>query len=52
MPLSKGKKPKDDIVKHIATEVRGVPAETSSGDSVIDSGEIKAKAVNKKVQWV
>ena len=41
-------KPKDDIVKHIATEVRGVSAEASSGDSVIDSGEIKAKAVKKK----
>ena len=41
-------KPKADIVKHIATEVRGVSAEASSGDSVIDSGEIKAKAVKKK----
>ena len=39
-------KPKDDIVKHIETEVRGIPAETSSSDSVIDSGEIKAK-INK-----
>ena len=46
-------KPKDDIVKHIETEVRGIPAETSSSDSVIDSGEIKAtpapKAKAKKV---
>lgn len=41
-------KPKDDIVKHIATEVRGIPAETSSSNSIIDSGEIKAKAVKKK----
>ena len=41
-------KPKDDIVKHIETEVRGIPAETSSSDSVIDSGEIKANAVKKK----
>ena len=39
-------KPKDDIVKHIETEVRGIPAETSSSDSVIDSGEIQAK-INK-----
>ena len=36
------KKPKDDIVKHIETEVRGVSAETGSGDSIIDSGQIKA----------
>ena len=35
-------KPKDDIVKHIETEVRGVSAETSGGDSIIDSGKIKA----------
>ena len=46
--LIERQKPKDDIVKHIATEVRGVSAEASSGDSVIDSGEIKAKAVKKK----
>ena len=35
-------KPKDDIVKHIETEVRGIPAETSSSNSIIDSGKIKA----------
>jgi hypothetical protein len=35
-------KPKDDIVKHIETEVRGVSAETSSSNSIIDSGKIKA----------
>jgi hypothetical protein len=33
----------DDIIKHIEVEERGVPAETISSDSVIDSGEIKAK---------
>lgn len=38
----------NDIVKHIETEKRGVPAETVSSDSVIDSGEIKVKAVKKK----
>jgi len=36
-------KPKDNIEKHIEVEERGVPAETISSDSVIDSGEIKAK---------
>ena len=39
--LIERQKPKDDIVKHIETEIRGVPAETSSSDSVIDSGETK-----------
>jgi len=33
----------DDIIKHIEVEERGVSAETISSDSVIDSGEIKAK---------
>jgi hypothetical protein len=33
----------NNIVKHVEVEERGVPAETISGDSVIDSGEIKAK---------
>lgn len=46
--LIERQKPKDDIVKHIATEVRGIPAETSGSDSVIDSGKIKVKAVKKK----
>jgi hypothetical protein len=38
------------VVKHIEVEKRGVPAETSGGDSIIDSGEIKAKPkkVSKK----
>ena len=40
-------KPKDDIVKHIETEVRGIPAETSSGNSIIDSGKIKATPAPK-----
>ena len=40
-------KPKDDIVKHIETEVRGVSAETSSGNSIIDSGKIKATPAPK-----
>lgn len=41
-------KSEEDIVKHIETEERGVPAETSGSDSVIDSGEIKAKPAAKK----
>ena len=40
-------KPKDDIVKHIETEVRGVSAETSSSNSIIDSGKIKATPAPK-----
>ena len=40
-------KSENDIVKHIKTEERGVPAETVSSDSVIDSGEIKA-TIKKK----
>lgn len=40
-------KSENDIVKHIKTEERGVPAETVSSDSVIDSGEIKAKIKKK-----
>ena len=40
--LIERQKPKDDIVKHIETEIRGVPAETSSSDSAINSGETKA----------
>lgn len=36
-------KSEDDIVKHIEVEERGVPAEASDGDSVIDSGKIEAK---------
>ena len=39
----------NDIVKHIETEKRGVPAETVSSDSVIDSGEIKATIKKKPV---
>lgn len=45
--LIKRQKPKDDIVKHIETEVRGIPAETSSSDSIIDSGKIKATPTPK-----
>lgn len=37
----------NNIVKHVEVEERGVPAETSGGDSVIDSGEIKA-TIKKK----
>ena len=49
--LIERQKPKDDIVKHIETEIRGVPAETSSSDSAINSGEIKAVSKPKaKVQ--
>ena len=45
--LIERQKPKDDIVKHIETEVRGVPAEASSGNSIIDSGKIKATPAPK-----
>ena len=45
--LIKRQKPKDEIVKHIETEVRGIPAETSSSDSIIDSGKIKATPTPK-----
>ena len=45
--LIERQKPKDDIVKHIETEIRGIPAETSSSDSVIDSGKIKATPTPK-----
>ena len=41
-------KSENDIVKHIKTEERGIPAETVSSDSVIDSGEIKAKPAKAK----
>lgn len=40
----------NDIVKHIKVEARGVPAETVSSDSVIDSGEIKAKPKTPKIK--
>jgi len=33
----------NNIVKHIEAEVGGVSPETSSSDSVIDSGEVEAK---------
>tara|TARA_R100001480_G_scaffold5630_2_gene12582 strand:- start:460 stop:750 length:291 start_codon:yes stop_codon:yes gene_type:complete len=45
--LIERQKPKEDIVKHIETEVRGIPAETSGSDSVIDSGKIKATPATK-----
>lgn len=41
-------KSENDIVKHIKTEERRVPAETVSSDSVIESGEIKAKPAKAK----
>ena len=41
-------KPKDDIVKHIATEVRGVSAEASSSDSPVASGKKAAKKAPAK----
>ena len=54
--LIERQKPKDDIVKHIEAEVGGIPAETSSSDSVIDSGEIKVvskpKAKAKKTSGI
>jgi|TARA_R100001460_G_scaffold85354_1_gene126649 hypothetical protein len=37
----------NDIVKHIKTEERGIPAETVSGDSIIDSGEVKVTPAPK-----
>ena len=40
-------KSENDIVKHIKVEERGVPAESVSGDSIIDSGEVKAKPPEK-----
>ena len=36
-------KPKDDIVKHIKTEVGGISAESGNSDSIIDSGQVKEK---------
>jgi hypothetical protein len=41
-------KSENDIVKHIKTEERGVPAETVGSDSVIESGEIKSKPAKVK----
>ena len=41
-------KPKDDIVKHIETEVRGVSAETSNSDSPVRSGKKAAKKAAPK----
>lgn len=38
--------PKNDQPKHKEVEVREVSTETSDSDSVVDSGEIKAK-INK-----
>jgi|TARA_X000001388_G_scaffold59819_1_gene45190 formaldehyde-activating enzyme involved in methanogenesis len=38
--------PKDDKQEHTQVEEREVPTETSDSDSVIESGEIKAK-INK-----
>ena len=54
--LIERQKPKDDIVKHIETEVRGIPAETSSSDIPVQSKEktvkpkAKKKAATKKKQ--
>ena len=45
--LIERQKPKKDIVKHIETEVRGIPAETGGSDSVIDSGKINATPAPK-----
>ena len=45
--LIERQKPKGDIVKHIETEVRGISAEASSGNSIIDSGKTKATPAPK-----
>ena len=39
-------KPKDNQQEHTQVEEREVPTETSDSDSVVESGEIKAK-INK-----
>ena len=40
----------NNIVKHIEAEVGGVSPETSSSDSVIDSGEVEAKPKAEKAK--
>ena len=46
--LEERQKPKDDQQQHQQAEIGGVPAETSGGNSVIDSGKVKAKPATKK----
>lgn len=45
--IEKRQQSKDGKLEHQQIEVGGVPAETSGGNSVIDSGKIKAKPAKK-----
>ena len=44
--VEKRQEPENNQPEHTQVEVREVPAETSNSDSVVDSGQIKAK-INK-----
>jgi hypothetical protein len=44
--LNERNKPVNDQPKHIEAPVREVPAKTSSSDSIVESGKIKAKPKN------
>ena len=46
--LEKRQQPEVDQRQHQQIEVGGVSPETSSGDSVVESGKVKAKPAKKK----
>ena len=46
--IEKRQQPEVDQRQHQQIEVGGVPPETSSGDSVVNGGEVKAKPATKK----
>lgn len=54
--IEKRNQPVNDQQEHIEAEIRRIPAETSSSDSAINSGEIKAvskpKAKAKKTSGI
>ena len=46
--IEKRQQPEVDQRQHQQIEVRGVSSETSSGDSVVNGGKVKAKPATKK----